>query len=198
MSKTRAIILVAVATTLLIATAIPARAVEDFRLDFFPHEDTESHFTNDWGDSRPGGRSHQGTDVFGEKHSAVVAVADGFVMGMKESYRAGYNIRIAHRDGWESWYMHLNNDTPGTNDGAAGAAGAFAPGLEIGMYVPAGTIIGYIGNSGNAEGGTAHTHFELHNGRRAVNPYPYLADAFERWERVRALTEAVSRGLVPV
>ena len=198
MSKTRLMTFV-VATTLLMSTATTAlAATEDLRLDYFPHTDTESNFTNDWGDARSGGRAHKGTDIFGEKCSPIVAVADGFVIGMKQGGLAGYNVRLAHRDGWESWYLHLNNDTPGTNDGAAGAEGAFAPGLEVGMYVPAGTIIGYVGNSGNAEGGSAHTHFELHNGRRAVNPYPYLVDAFDRWERTRRLTAAVRRGLVPV
>ncbi len=32
----------------------------------------------------------------------------------------------------------------------------------------------YSGNSGNAEGGMSHTHFELHLGRRILNPYSYL------------------------
>jgi murein DD-endopeptidase MepM/ murein hydrolase activator NlpD len=132
-----------------------------------------------------------GTDIMAEKHSAVVAVADGFVVAMNHSPRAGYYIRIEHQDGWQSWYMHLNNDTLGTDDGAGGEAGAYPPGLEVGMFVPAGTVVGYVGDSGNAESGSSHTHFELHKGRRAVNPYPYLAEAHDRWLRVMELADVL-------
>ncbi|MEA2002586.1 MAG: M23 family metallopeptidase [Actinomycetota bacterium] len=168
---------------------VGALASEDFRLIYFPHEDTDSVFSNDWGDSRSGGRGHQGTDILAEKHSAVVAVADGFITAMDKSPRSGFYVRIAHQDGWESWYMHLNNDSLGTDDGVGGSGGAFPPGLEIGAFVLAGTVIGYVGDSGNAEGGSSHTHFELHNGRSGVNPYPYLNAAYDRWVRVMDLSD---------
>ena len=189
MSKTRLMMLAALVVTGLMSTATPALGAEDFRLLYFPHEDVESDFSNDWGDARSGGRRHQGTDVFGEKHSAVLAVADGFITKIDESPRSGYYVRIEHRDGWQSWYMHLNNDTPGTDDGAGGLEGAIPAELDVGMFVPAGTVVGFVGDSGNAEGASSHTHFELHNGRRAVNPYPYLADAYDRWVRVRDLAQ---------
>ena len=183
------LLLVALVTTAIASTASPAIAADDFRLVYFPHEDVDSSFTNDWGDARPGGRSHKGTDIMAAKHSPVVAVADGFVTKIHKSPRSGYYVRITHQDGWQSWYMHLNNDTPGTDDGAAGLEGAIAAELEVDMFVSAGTVIGYVGDSGNAEGGGSHTHFELHNGRRTVNPYPYLADAYDRWTRVIDLAD---------
>ncbi len=188
---TYSIRLLALAIALLVAAAPGATAAEDFRLVYFPHEDVSSGFSDDWGDARSGGRRHQGTDIFAAKHSGVIAVADGFVISIGESARSGYYVRIGHQDGWESWYMHLNNDTPGTDDGSGGPEAAFAAGLEVGMYVPAGTVIGFVGDSGNAEGASTHTHFELHNGTRGVNPYPYLADAHDRWLRVLDLSDEV-------
>lgn len=191
MFKRNSVFLFAFVIAALLAPTAASADEDDFCFVYFPHEDVESRFTNDWGDARSGGRGHKGTDVFGEKHSAVVAVADGFITAMEHGPRAGYNVRIEHQDGWETWYLHLNNDTLGTDDGAAGAFGAFPPELELGMFVPAGTVVGYVGDSGNAEGSSSHTHFELHTGRRAINPYPYLEASYERWLRVMDLAEQI-------
>lgn len=184
-------VLLAVVTTALLIPATARAADDDFRFVYFPHEDVGSRFSDDWGDARSGGRSHQGNDLFGDKHTNVVAVADGFITAMSESPRSGFYVRIEHRDGWESWYMHLNNDSWGTDDGDGGSGGAFPAGLEVGMFVAAGTVIGYVGDSGNAEGTSPHTHFELHTGGRAINPYPYLTDAYARWVRVMELSDEV-------
>jgi len=181
----------AVITIAYVLAPSPAQAEDEFEFIYFPHEEVTSRFSNDWGDARSGGRRHQGNDIFAAKHTAVVAVADGFVTAIGESTRSGNYVRIEHRDGWETWYMHLNNDTPGTDDGSGGLEHAIAPSLEEGGFVPAGTVIGYVGDSGNAEATTPHTHFELHDGTRAVNPFPYLTEAHERWLRVMELSDKV-------
>ena len=89
--KLSLLILVAVA---LLIPAPPAAADDDFVFIYFPHEDIESRFSDDWGDARSGGRRHQGNDIFGAKHSPVVAVADGFVTAIGTSNRAGNYIRL--------------------------------------------------------------------------------------------------------
>jgi murein DD-endopeptidase MepM/ murein hydrolase activator NlpD len=145
----------------------------------FPHIGSDVQFRDTWGARRSGGRRHKGTDILSPRGTAIVAVAEGTVVFMDKQRLSGYTIKIEHEDGWVTTYMHLNNDTPGTDDGRGGPETAFAPGLEVGDHVHAGQHIGWVGDSGNAERTTTHTHFELkHNGTK-VNPFAYLAAAWK-------------------
>src|SRR5690606_36480765 len=63
--------------------------------------------------------------------------------------------------GWFYVYLHVNNDTPGTDDGQATFEQAFVPGLAVGQRVSSCQPIAYMGDSGNAEGAGAHLHFEI-------------------------------------
>jgi murein DD-endopeptidase MepM/ murein hydrolase activator NlpD len=112
------------------------------------------------------------------KMTEVYAAAPGVVLWVRDSGTAGRYVAIDHGSGWETWYMHLNDDTPGTDDGAAPLEMGVA--VEVGQQVEAGDVIGWVGDSGNAEGSSAHTHFELHRNGGAIDPYPYLMDALER------------------
>jgi murein DD-endopeptidase MepM/ murein hydrolase activator NlpD len=116
----------------------------------------------------------------------IVAVADGVVTKMGWHFMSGYFIRILHDDGWTSVYMHLNNDRFGTDDGEGGPWSAFFPLLMEDATVMAGDVIGYVGDSGNAEGTRTHTHFELRDGDTKVNPYMYLLDAWQRQQQLSA------------
>ncbi|MGD2043277.1 MAG: M23 family metallopeptidase, partial [Acidimicrobiia bacterium] len=122
-----------------------------------------------------GARLHKGTDISAEQGSPIVAVAGGVVERMGVGEKAGLHVVIRHRNGWRSAYAHLNNDSPGTDNGLTMG---FGPGIEVGAQVEAGTVVGYVGDSGNSEENSPHLHFELHqpDGYRA-NPYPALRKA---------------------
>jgi murein DD-endopeptidase MepM/ murein hydrolase activator NlpD len=161
-----------------LAESLPPESAEpDFVLAAFPNQSDDVEFFDSWGARRPGGRRHQGIDIHSPKGTPVVAVADGFVIAMKWHRDSGFYIKIAHADGWVSAYVHLNNDTPGTDDGNGGESAAFAPGVGIGSFVRAGDLIGYVGDSGNAEGTIPHTHFALERDGSKINPYPLLVEA---------------------
>jgi murein DD-endopeptidase MepM/ murein hydrolase activator NlpD len=90
-------------------------------------------------------------------------------------------VVVDHPDGWSSWYMHLNNDSYNSDDGRGNGV---RPDLEIGDEVAAGELIGWVGDSGNAETTPPHLHFELHDtSGQAVDAYPSLVAADERGRR---------------
>lgn len=135
-----------------------------------------NHYSDTWGAARSGGRSHTGTDIIADKMVPIVAVAAGTVGWMHNDQGAKCcAMALEHDDGWSSWYIHMNNDTPGTDDGQGWG---FAPGIAPGVHVEAGQLIGWVGDSGNAEWTVSHLHFELHlpSGEK-VNPYSHLMNA---------------------
>lgn len=153
--------------------ALPAAAAEfDPNTIVFPVVGAVT-FTDDFGSPRSGGRSHEGTDIMagGVKGLPVVAPADGVVgwIGSTCCY-----FEIVHGGGWSTWYIHLNNDTPGTDDGLGWG---IADGLTTGTPVLAGQLIGWVGDSGNAEEAGPHLHFEIRKDGVAINAYPYLVNA---------------------
>lgn len=164
----------------------------------FPQDVSKTSFSNTWGARRGGGRRHKGTDLMAEKMTEVYSFADGVVAKVSSSRRAGRYVIIEHADGWETYYIHLNNDNFGTDDGDAPWHLTIAPGLEEGSKVVAGQLIGWVGDSGNAEGSSPHTHFELLIDGRNINPYQVLEEAYERavadLERRARLTESQLSG----
>lgn len=138
-------------------------------------------YTDTFGACRDGcTRTHKGVDIFGDKLSPLVAAADGTVVAIRRSAltRAGNEITIRDDEGWYYLYLHLNNDSPGTDDGANPQSWIVASRLKVGMRVRAGDLLGYLGDSGNAESLPAHLHFEIHQpGVGVINPTPSVRAA---------------------
>lgn len=120
-------------------------------------------FTDTFGAPRGDGRTHEGIDLMGDKMDHLVASTDGEIVDVRGpgSGDATYAVRIRDDDGWYHVYLHLNNDTPGTDDGLAAVEDVLGPGIAVGERVVAGQLVGYMGDSGNAEGTDAHLHYEL-------------------------------------
>jgi hypothetical protein len=136
-------------------------------------------YADDFGDPRPQGR-HEGNDIMAPRKAPAVAVESGKVKFWTTSSAAGCMLYLYGDSGTMYLYIHLNNDLGSGNDnkGKCVAGVAYARGLKAGARVQAGQQVGYVGDSGDANGIHPHLHFEVHpNGKAAVDPYPYLQKA---------------------
>jgi hypothetical protein len=139
----------------------------------------EVKYIDDFGAPRPGGR-HQGNDLMAAKRSPAVAAEAGKVKYWTTSGAAGCMLYLYGEGGTTYDYIHLNNDLTSRNDNRGKCVKGVAYAVNDGAKVQAGQQIGYVGDSGDANGRMSHLHFEVHpNGGKAVSPYPYLQKAYK-------------------
>jgi murein DD-endopeptidase MepM/ murein hydrolase activator NlpD len=136
-----------------------------------------------------GSHIHAGEDMMAAKLSLLLAVTDATVV--RKVYGSGGNyLYLRDADGYIYGYLHINNDSPGTDDGKNPAAWAFAPGIVEGAKVKRGQQIAWVGDSGNAENTGSHLHFEI----RKPNVKWYWAQAIDPEPSLDAAAPAVPGG----
>jgi murein DD-endopeptidase MepM/ murein hydrolase activator NlpD len=113
-------------------------------------------FRDSWGEPRSGGRAHKGVDIMSPRGTPVVNPVSGTVSTRGDRI-GGLSMHVQGDDGNYYFGTHL--------DSYSGATG----------HLPAGTVVGYVGDTGNAQG--THLHFEIHIGGygNPINPYPTVA-----------------------
>lgn len=119
-------------------------------------------FTDTWGDPRSGGRTHKGVDMIAARGTPLVAIEAATVKRMRNGGLGGITVTLRGVGGDEFYYAHLDG---------------WASGLSVGQSLTAGELLGYVGNTGNAQYTVPHLHFEwAPGGGAAVNPYALVAD----------------------
>lgn len=123
-------------------------------LDIFPVPG--GTFSDTWGAPRPGGRTHEGTDVFAPEGTGVFAAHAGRAT-VRQTPIGGNSVTLSGERGLSTYYAHL--------------AEVF---VETGAQVQAAEQIGTVGATGDAAGTPPHLHFQLWIDRKLQNPFPYL------------------------
>lgn len=173
------VVLLAAVTISALLPIGPAAAGYRGALDITFPTTGSARYGNDYANWRSGGRRHMATDVFAPAGSRVVAAHAGRVIWVPpyEYPSAGYAVWIRDGRGRVFAYYHM---------GPAGGRRrqAIARGLSVGDRVRRGQLIGWVGDSGNAAGGSSHLHFEIHDttvrdpyGVARRNPYYSLRRA---------------------
>lgn len=127
-----------------------------------------SQLKDTFAEARGGGRRHRAMDILAPRGTEVVAAVDGTIRKLFTSKAGG--VTIYQFDASEErvyYYAHLDR---------------YADGLAEGQFVKQGTVIGYVGTTGNAPPGTPHLHFAIEEltaeklwwKATPVNPYPLL------------------------
>lgn len=121
---------------------------------------TFAQITDTWGAARSAGRRHEGVDIFAKRGTAVLSSTQGIVREVGTNTLGGKVIWITGPELSSHYYAHLD---------------AYAEHIQAGDWVDVGTLLGYVGNSGNAKNTPPHLHYGIYlQGQGAVNPYPYL------------------------
>lgn len=112
-----------------------------------------------WGAARSEGRTHQGIDIFAPRNTQVLAATHGIVVRRGWNRLGGRILSVTGPSGYHHYYAHLEAwDLP-----------------DVGDWVEAGQVLGYVGDSGNAAGTPPHLHYGIYSlAGKAMNPYPRL------------------------
>ena len=142
----------------------------------------EARFADDWWYPRftPDFHLHEGTDIFAGFATSVIAPFDG-VVTMGEGRVGGLYTYLTVEDGTYYYFAHLDQlpvlaEESRITDPLAVERYAFREfDQPVAYRVKAGDVIGTVGDTGNAKGGSPHLHFEVHpGGGEATNPKPIL------------------------
>jgi len=119
---------------------------------------TPPQLADTWGAARSGGRQHEGIDIFASRGTPILAATRGVVTKRAETRLGGRMVTVMGPGRQFHYYAHFEDWAE----------------VEKGDWVEAGTVLGYVGTSGNAQGTPPHLHYGIYTPTGAINPYPLL------------------------
>ncbi len=118
-----------------------------------------SQLADTWGGARSEGRRHEGIDIFARRGTPVISATHGVVTRKGWNRLGGRTVGVVGPAGWYHYYAHFDDWST----------------VGVGDWVEVGTVLGYVGDSGNAKGTPTHLHYGIYVEGAATNPYPLLA-----------------------
>lgn len=107
-------------------------------------------------------RSHQGVDIFADRGTPVMSSTEGLVVAVRDRGRGGRQVWVLGPGHERHYYAHLDE---------------WAPGLRAGDRVRPGTMLGTVGDTGNAQGTPPHLHYGIYTMTGPIDPLPRLRAA---------------------
>ena len=115
--------------------------------------------SDSWHAPRGGGRKHEGVDIFAARGTPVVSPVNGLVTMVGADRLGGNVVRVLGPGRQIHYFAHLDRVAP----------------VRRWQVVSAGDVLGFVGNTGNARGGSPHLHYGISTvADGAINPYPLL------------------------
>lgn len=111
-----------------------------------------------WGGTRSGNRKHEGIDIFAPRGRPVLSATEGLVTRTGTNKLGGNVVWVMGPGRQMHYYAHLERHAD----------------VQPGERVAAGTMLGYVGDTGNARGTPPHLHYGIYTGAGAINPFPLL------------------------
>ncbi|MBV6522146.1 MAG: L-Ala--D-Glu endopeptidase [Gemmatimonadaceae bacterium] len=135
---------------------------------------TPEQVTDTYGARRAGG-PHRALDLLAPRGTPVLSADAGRVLSLRTNRNGGTTVYAIDTDRrFIYYYAHLSG---------------YRRGLEAGMPLQAGDVIGYVGTTGNAPPDLPHLHFQVMHYRpdkywdgEPVNPFPFLMRSGKRRE----------------
>jgi len=104
-------------------------------------------------------RTHAGVDIFAKRGTPVRSAGPGVVADIRDGGLGGRQVWVLGPARERYYYAHLEG---------------WREGLARGEVVEAGTLLGYVGDSGNAKGTPPHLHWGIYGADGAYDPLPLL------------------------
>lgn len=150
-------------------------AVEDLSIPVLFGVAVDDLYPN-FGDPRDGGaREHEGLDIMAPLGMPVVTPTDAVVLRTGDGSGSGLYVRTANPGDETFIYMHLDEIAD----------------IDEGDELEEGDVIGYVGNTGNAQSGAPHLHLEIREDGDPTDPFDRLTETFSLAERIEFLEGAL-------